>query len=201
MNMWGLSCLSFFYLNCDSLLFMLFHFLLKIEKSFSLGAHFKLTSREIHLQSSTPQIPPHKATEFTWELNQEWIIHIHCSLIGSSTLNRSSCRHGNSTCPELVCDVQSSDTAVKIPDAQECCWDLGFVFSSFCEDKTIVSIRNNSIVKYRQKCKLTCVCKTPMIEYIWNSFRIAFAGQKLEYSPDAETKYLKSLCFFLQVWQ
>lgn len=84
-------------------------------------------------------------------------------------------------------------------DCQESCWDplRSVVFSSFCEHKTIFGIRNYSIVKYRQKCKLTCVCKTPMMEYVWNSFRTAFAEQKLEYSPDSETKYFKQASAFL----
>lgn len=36
-----------------------------------------------------------------------------------------------------------------------------------------------------------------MMEYVWNSFRTAFAEQKLEYSPDSETKYFKQASAFL----
>lgn len=100
---------------------MLFHVLLKIEKSFSRGAQCKLRSREIPLKALPHRRCPHKSMEFAWELDQECIIHIHCCLVGSSTLNRGSSRHGDGTCPELVCDVQSPDTAVKTPDAQESC--------------------------------------------------------------------------------
>lgn len=94
---------------------------------------------------------------------------------------------------------------MKMSDSQESCWDSGFVFSSVCEPKVIFYIRN-STVKHTHKNKLICVCKTVIIEYTQDSFRIAFAEQKLGYSPDTETKSCKqasALFFFLQVlwWQ